>query len=215
MFILDWLMEIIRILTGSNFKNNQSYASNVVPTLPSGININISLNNPLGRIKEAKKKDEDVIGTIKIFAGCHAPIGWMPCDGRTVKIREFPDLFTVIGNTYGGNGRTTFSLPDLRGRVVVGTGEGEKLTGRELGSVFGSETVSIDIDHIPLKTTEDMNKEQKTPTSGQGPNQFVVSSLKGRQFSPIKEKPLENLQPSMALNYIICCIGVHPEDLDD
>lgn len=215
MFILDWLMEIIRILTGSNLKNNHGHVPNVIPSLPGGVNINISLHNPPGTIKESKKKDVDVVGTIKIFAGCHAPVGWMPCDGRIVKIREFPDLFTVIGSTYGGNGRTTFSLPDLRGRVVVGTGEGEKLTGRELGAVFGSETVSIDIDHIPLKTTENINKEQKSSTSEQGPNQFVMSSLKGRQFSPTKEKPLENLQPSMALNYIICCIGVHPDDLGD
>jgi len=213
MFILNWLLEIIRILTGSGLKNNHSPSE--AHTLPGGISINISLHNNPEHPKEIKKKEKDVVGSIKVFAGCHVPVGWMSCDGRVVKIREFPDLFTVIGNTYGGNGKTTFALPDLRGRVVVGTGDGEKLTARKLGAIFGSETVNINIDHIPLKPTENMAKERQITPLGQGPNQFVVSSLKGRQFSPIKEKPLENLQPSMALNYIICCIGIHPEDLND
>jgi microcystin-dependent protein len=213
MFILDWLLEIIRILTSSSSPNNRQPPGSA-PALPGGININISLHNP-EHPREIKKKEKDVIGTIKIFAGCHPPMGWLPCDGRIVKIRECPDLYTVIGTTYGGNGRTTFALPDLRGRVVVGTGEGENLTGRELGATFGSETVSIDLDHIPLKPTEGMVREKPPTPPEPGPNQFVVSSLKGRQFPTAKEKPLENLQPSMALNYIICCIGVHPEDLID
>lgn len=213
MFILDWLLEIIRILTSSSSPSNKQPPGGA-PALPGGININISLHNP-AHPREIKKKEKDVIGTIKIFAGCHPPMGWLPCDGRIVKIRECPDLYTVIGTTYGGNGRTTFALPDLCGRVVVGTGEGENLTGRELGATFGSETVSIDLDHIPLKPTEGMVREKPPAPLEPGPNQFVVSSLKGRQFPATKEKPLENLQPSMALNYIICCAGVHPEDLID
>lgn len=212
---LEWILEIVRILTGSTClpssqKNNLSAKEN--------ININLNLNYPQGFHRE--KKEKDIIGTIKIFAGSHPPIGWLPCDGRLVKIREYPDLYTVVGDTFGGNGKTTFALPDLRGRVVVGAGRGDNLTPRDLGQSFGVETVTIDLDHMPLKTSDNfgvhdkrMKEEHVIAENKQQDNRFVMSSIKGRSATNVEEKPLENIQPSLGLNYIICCRGIHPDDL--
>jgi len=212
---LEWILEIVRILTGSislpsSQKNSLSAKEN--------ININLNLNYPPGFHRE--KKEKDIVGTIKIFAGSHPPVGWLPCDGRTVKIREYPDLYTVVGNTFGGNGKTTFAIPDLRGRVVVGAGKGENLTPRDLGQSFGAETVTIDLDHMPLKTSDNFGTHEKRPKEDLSSvdsrfqdNRFVMSSMKGRTATNVEEKPLENIQPSLGLNYIICCVGIHPEDL--
>lgn len=211
---LDWVIELVRLLTGSlpvssTQKNN---------SLKDNININVNISYPHKEVRE--KKEKDIVGTIKIFAGSHPPIGWLPCDGRTVKIREYPDLYTVVGDTFGGNGKTTFCLPDLRGRVVVGTGKGQNLTPRDLGQSFGAETVTIDLDHMPLKTSDNFGTHEKrskedlpSQDNKSQDNRFVMSSIKGRSASSVEEKPLENVQPSLGLNYIICCIGIHPDDL--
>ena len=68
---------------------------------------------------------EELIGTIKLFAGNFAPHGWLICDGRLLNITQNAALFSIIGTTYGGDGRTTFALPDLRGRVPVGFGQSQ------------------------------------------------------------------------------------------
>jgi microcystin-dependent protein len=204
---LEWILEILKLLTGLNTGTRAQ-----LPKENSNFNINIHYPN-----HPREKNKKDVVGTIKIFAGHHHPHGWLPCDGRTVKIREFPDLYTVIGSTFGGNGKTTFSLPDLRGRVVVGTGSGENLTPRDLGETFGAESVKLDLDHIPLKSTDGLKSPEKEANDSEPSleNKYVMSSLKGRKARPEKEKPIENLQPSLALNYIICCFGIHPDDLKD
>jgi len=211
---LDWILELVRILTGSS-----SHALSQ-KSLAVKENINISLNVRHHCETRDLKKEKDVVGTIKIFASLHPPTGWLPCDGRVVKIREYPDLFTVIGDVFGGNGKTTFSLPDLRGRVVVGAGKGENLTERDFGHTFGSETVVIDLEHIPLKTsdnlpTHDKSLKRDVSSDNTQENRFVMSSIKGRSTITSEEKPLENVQPSMGMSYIICCVGIHPEDLKD
>jgi microcystin-dependent protein len=210
---LDWILELVKILTGSR-PVSLSQKSDL-----SKENININVNISYPHKETSKKKEKDIIGTIKIFAGSHPPIGWLPCDGRIVKIREYPDLYTVVGDTFGGNGKTTFALPDLRGRVVVGTGHGNNLTPRDLGQSFGAETVTIDLDHMPLKSSDNFgiqdkrSKEDHVLDNKQQDNRFVMSSMKGRSATNVEEKPLENIQPSLGLNYIICCIGIHPDDL--
>jgi len=181
------------------------------------VNINVSFNQETPRKFEKK----DIVGTIKIFAGDVYPDGWLPCDGRCLKIREYADLYTIIGTTYGGNGRTTFVLPDLRGRVPVGSGEGFNLSVRQIGQIFGDERVSVKIDNMPIKTTDNVGQ----PTSGsfelvrdpddQEYNRLVVSSAKGRKMKSMGEgRPIELVQPSLCLNYIICCRGIYPDNVD-
>ena len=86
---------------------------------------------------------EPLLGEIKLFSGNFEPEGWMFCDGRLLPISEHPVLFELIGNSYGGDGLTTFGLPDLRGRVPMGQGAGSGLTNRKLGEEPGSEIGDI------------------------------------------------------------------------
>lgn len=177
------------------------------------VNINVSFNQETPRKFEKK----DIIGTIKIFAGNSYPDGWLPCDGRILKIREYADLYTIIGTTYGGNGRTTFALPDLRGRVPVGSGEGFNLSVREIGQIFGNEKVTIKIDNMPIKLTDEVSKEKSASVDEEtdAVNRVVNSAMSGRRMRNLRDGlPLENMQPSICLNYIICCLGIYPDYLE-
>lgn len=89
------------------------------------------------------------IGQIQPFAGSFAPQGWAMCWGQEIAISENPSLYSLIGTAYGGNGRTTFGLPDLRGRVVVGAGAGPGLTPRDRGQTGGHETVALTQAQMP------------------------------------------------------------------
>ena len=80
---------------------------------------------------------EGFIGEVKLFAGNFAPRGWALCQGQLLAINQNQSLFSIIGTTYGGDGRTTFALPDLRGRAPLGTGSGPGLTPVSLGQKFG------------------------------------------------------------------------------
>ena len=87
---------------------------------------------------------EPFIGQITIFAGNFAPKGWAMCDGRLLPISQHSALFSILGTTYGGDGRTTFALPDLRGRLPMHPGRGPGLTARKPGERGGTETVKSD-----------------------------------------------------------------------
>ena len=89
------------------------------------------------------------IGEIKAFSGNLQPDGWLYCNGLLLPIYKYPELFAVIGNTYGGDGRMTFALPDLRGRVPMGEGAGAGLTNRQLGQKGGAETVTLTVSQLP------------------------------------------------------------------
>ena len=81
---------------------------------------------------------EPLLGEIKLFAGNFDPPGWLRCDGRLLAIRDHTSLFEILGNSYGGDGRNTFAIPDLRGRVPMGSGAGPGLTNRKLGQKVGA-----------------------------------------------------------------------------
>ncbi|MEZ4720443.1 MAG: tail fiber protein [Flavobacteriales bacterium] len=93
--------------------------------------------------------DEQFIGQIILFAGNFAPRGWAFCDGQLLSISQNQALFSIIGTAYGGDGRTTFGLPDLRGRTPVHAGSGPGLTSRARGQSFGTETNTMTIDQMP------------------------------------------------------------------
>lgn len=88
---------------------------------------------------ELKAQTEPFIGQLAVFAGSFAPRDWALCDGQLLAISEYAALFSLIGTAYGGDGRTTFALPDLRGRVVIGPGQGPGLTSRRRGDTGGTE----------------------------------------------------------------------------
>src|SRR5512136_2572601 len=89
------------------------------------------------------------VGEIRMFAGNFAPQGWMFCEGQLLPISQYDALFNLIGTTYGGDGINTFALPDLRGRVIVGPGQGSGLSNYVLGQQGGVETVTLTTNQIP------------------------------------------------------------------
>ena len=95
---------------------------------------------------------EGTIGEIRMFAGNFAPRYWAYCDGRLISISSNTAFFSILGTTYGGNGSTTFAVPDLRGRVAVGTGAGPGLSTVQLGQMSGTETVTLLSTQIPAHT---------------------------------------------------------------
>jgi microcystin-dependent protein len=95
---------------------------------------------------------DGTIAEIRLFAGNFAPRNWAFCNGQIMAISQNTALFSILGTTFGGNGQTTFALPDFRGRFPVGPGQGPGLTNHDLGEVSGSETVTLSTAQMPLHT---------------------------------------------------------------
>jgi len=131
------------------------------------------------------KAQDSFLGEVKIFAGNFTPRDWAPCDGRLIPISQNTALFSLLGTTYGGNGRTNFALPDLRGRVPISQGRGEGLTPHNIGQRGG---------------TEILNSNPYTIKNGDG----VESTV--NQFP----QQIQNSQPYLTVNYIICINGIYP-----
>lgn len=93
---------------------------------------------------------DDYIGIIKIFAGEFAPRGWAFCKGQLLSISSNSALFSLLGTTYGGDGRATFGLPDLQGRAPIGIGHGPGLTSRNWGERGGEEMVTLTTSEMPV-----------------------------------------------------------------
>jgi microcystin-dependent protein len=87
---------------------------------------------------------EYITGEVRAFAFGFTPEDWLPCDGSQLKIGEYTPLFSLLGTTYGGDGKMTFSLPDLRGRTIISKGAGSGLTPRQLGDKGGQEAAAAD-----------------------------------------------------------------------
>lgn len=159
------------------------------------------------------------VGEIRLFAGNFAPAGWMLCDGQLVPISEYETLFQLIGTTYGGDGQSSFGLPDLRGRVPVHFGNGTTLA--EGG---GAEQVTLTVQQFPAHThpllaanaTGDQispggnlaaNSLNVTPYINDPPsgnmNAAAISSAGGSQ-------PHTNIQPYQCINFIISLYGIFP-----
>ncbi len=122
----------------------------------------------------------DSIGVITEFAGNFGPNGAIPCDGRLLQISEFDALFQLIGTTYGGDGTSTFAVPDLRGRTIIGTGQGPGLSNYVLGQTGGGETATVGPNNIP------------------------------NAFGSTLGQPISNAQPYIALNHYITLQGIFP-----
>lgn len=134
-------------------------------------------NSPKGSSFEPIKTPIIPTGIIEMFAGSVAPIGWLICDGSIVSRVAFSDLFKVIGTTYGvGNSNSTFTLPDMRGRLPIGVGSGSSLTTRTLAATFGAETATLAETNLPSHThtatvgTESVNHTHTGTSGGESTN---------------------------------------------
>lgn len=167
---------------------------------------------------------EPFIGEIKMFAGNFAPQGFAFCDGQLLAISQNDALFSLLGTIYGGDGRTTFGLPDLRGRVPIHMGNGPGLSPRTIGSKSGSETVTLTAANLPAHThglagsaeaADSGNPKQRVPAT----TAEAIYGPAGDPTAPMSPNALgqtgggqshTNVQPFQCLNFIIALYGVYP-----
>jgi microcystin-dependent protein len=161
------------------------------------------------------------VGEIRIFAGNFAPAGWMFCEGQLLPISEFETLFNLIGTTYGGDGQSTFALPDLRGRLPMHFGNGFTLA--ETG---GAEEITLTVQQIPSHTHQllaTLNQGSGNAATGQllaqmaSQNAFAYgtdvppATLSPNSISPVGGgQPHTNFQPYLCLDFIISLFGIFP-----
>ena len=193
------------------------------------------------------------MASIMLFAGNFAPRGWAFCDGQLLPISQYSALFSLLGTTYGGDGRTTFALPDLRGRAPIHPGNGPGLSDRRLGQKLGTEYNILNVTQIPSHShaaaVSNLNVDvelkvssadatAQIPTAGASLSAGNMPS--GRSTSPTQmyneatpdvslngvtsavaggtvtigntggNQSVNNMQPSLAVNYIIALQGIFP-----
>ena len=180
---------------------------------------------------------EGTIGEIRMFAGNFAPKNWAFCQGQTLSISSNTALFSILGTTYGGNGTTTFGLPNLSGRVMVGAGTGPGLPNIQLGQVAGEAQHTLTSSEMPshnhtasaptatapaasVATTD-------TPSASVAPAPATLGAGKSNNFGAADTNlapptltpavasagsgmPHNNLQPYLGMNMVICLYGIYP-----
>ncbi|MFF2886634.1 phage tail protein [Paenibacillus sp. NPDC057967] len=171
------------------------------------------------------------LGEIRIFAGNYPPAGWALCNGQLMQIRQFTALYSVIGVQYGGDGKSTFALPNLTGQALMGTGQGPGLSPRTIGQQVGTKTETLMNDQMP-KHTHVPQAVNEPGASSNPANQYWAETAAGGR--PPKQLPLyngqqpnvqmlptalsvqggsqphNNMQPFLAMNFIIALEGVFP-----
>jgi len=174
---------------------------------------------------------EGYLAQIIMFAGNFAPRGWAFCQGQILSIAQNTALFSLLGTTFGGNGQTTFALPDLRGRVPVGTGQGPGLASVTLGEVAGEPTHTLISTEMPahnhlvgVNATGQANSANpngnvlgigKVPSSSETLNMYSSSGA-STNLAPAAitiaggSQPHNNMQPYLGMNYVICLEGIFP-----
>lgn len=177
---------------------------------------------------------EPYLGNVTVFAGNFAPRSWMFCQGQLLDIANYDALFALIGTTYGGDGQTTFALPDLRSRVSIHAGQGPGLSNYVLGQMSGSESTTLLSINLPahnhsLLSPITLKQSASTATTGtnnptnaypaSGATEYFGSSdgTKMGSYSSVTTTPIAGsnqpfpiLQPYLAMNYIIAVEGIFP-----
>jgi microcystin-dependent protein len=165
------------------------------------------------------------IGQIQPFGFNFAPRGWAMCDGQLLPISSHSALFSLLGTFYGGDGRTTFALPDLRGRACLHLGSGPGLSPRTIGQKFGNESTTLGLSNLPSHTHALMAKDRKG--NQQSPSGHVLAIDNGGDFIYTSEAPdvsmagasvgstgnsqaFNNMQPALVVNWCIALVGVYP-----
>lgn len=168
---------------------------------------------------------DSYIGEIRIFAGRFAPRGWALCNGQLLPVQQYTALFSLLGTRYGGDGRTTFALPDLRGRAPMHAGNGNGLTPRSVGEKGGSPAVTLLMNEMPAHRHDVLSAENATEDSPSGAVWSSTDSRSGERvykdsigpsmsiaslFAEGGNQPHTNLQPYLGMNFIIALEGVFP-----
>lgn len=169
---------------------------------------------------------EAFIGEIRMFAGNYAPEGWAPCDGSLQQIQGNETLYALLGTLYGGDGHSTFGLPDLRGRLAIGMGQGTDLSNRSLAQQAGVEAVTLSEAQTPIHShafvaggaaTSNSPGGGVVPGSVSGFNLYAGTATPGAtldprvvQAAPGGSQAHANVMPSLPISFIICLQGYYP-----
>ncbi|NIG54505.1 phage tail protein [Chitinophaga sp. Cy-1792] len=168
----------------------------------------------------------------------YVPVGWLPCDGQIVSIQQYPALFSLLGISYGGDGKTNFALPNLMDATVIGQGQGLGLTERLLGDKGGSLTTTLTIDNLPYHTHTFSAKAMSLPvgdvaTTASPANAYFGSIATGNAYgAPVggiggmdlvnnmalentgsSQVMVNNVQPSLGTFFLIAIVGDFPTSL--
>jgi microcystin-dependent protein len=162
---------------------------------------------------------EPYLGQLATFAFSFTPRGWAPCNGQLMSISQNSALFSLIGTFYGGDGVTTFGVPDLRGRVAIHQGTGPGLQNYSIGEETGTENVTLTVQQMPqhthpigassgLKTTNRATGavNARGGNYGTAPGDVAMAAPQAMGGS----QPHSNLQPLLVVNWCICVAGIFP-----
>jgi len=168
---------------------------------------------------------EPFVGEIRMFAGNFAPRGWAFCDGQLLAVSQNDALFSLLGTIYGGDGRTTFGLPDLRGRLPIHAGNGPGLSERRLGAKGGAEKVTLTVNQMPshghvVKASTNPGGETRpegnvyasdTPVDVYFQNPPVTENMNNSTLSHVGgSRSHTNLMPFLCIHFIIALFGIYP-----
>jgi microcystin-dependent protein len=174
------------------------------------------------------------MANITIFAGNFAPLSWKVCDGSLLPIANYNALYALIGTTYGGDGQTTFALPDMRSRTTIHCGQGPGLSNYLLGQIGGNENTTLMQSNLPAHTHSLISFTGQQPLStattgvdvptnafpAGGAVLYATQTPDGGQMANYNSlgvtvpagggQPISLIQPYLAMNYIICVEGIFP-----
>lgn len=167
---------------------------------------------------------EPFVGEIRMFAGNFAPRGWAFCDGQLLAVSQNDALFSLLGTIYGGDGRTTFGLPDLRGRTPIHAGQGPGLSNRRLGLKAGSETETLTVNQLPshshapqFSTASSTGNDPSGEVVGGSPNvrifrpQAPDQNMSTAAITAVGgSRKHTNLMPFLCIHFIIALFGIYP-----
>ena len=170
---------------------------------------------------------EPFIGEIRLWAGNFAPRGWALCNGQLIGISQNTALFSILGTMYGGNGTTTFGLPNLVGRVPIHAGQGPGTSYYAEGEPGGVETVTLTLNELPSHTHQVNVSAEQAALVAPGPDRLLAQSTDGNAYqsttgqnlTPLNQQglpptggdlPHDNMQPYLALSFIIALQGIFP-----
>jgi len=167
---------------------------------------------------------EPYIGQIQAFGFNFAPVGWAQCNGQLLPIAEYDALFSLLGTTYGGDGQTTFALPDLRGRSIIHPGSGSGLSPIQLGQSGGQETVTITINQLPSHNhivsvavnTGNGEESDSTKYIASHASAFSETSTGKDVLNGVNQtivgsnQPVNIRNPYLGMNFCIALEGIYP-----
>ena len=168
---------------------------------------------------------EAFVGEIRMFAGNFAPRGWALCDGQLLQVSQNDALFSLLGTIYGGDGRTTFGLPDLRGRVPIHEGQGPGMSNRPIGQKSGAEADTLSANEV-VKHRHSLSASSNQATDSSPAGNVTATTASGNLYGTdisvamaadaigpsgnASPQSHSNLMPTQCVTFIIALFGVYP-----